>query len=508
MKLQSIVRRNIIANYIGRTWGIISVYLFVPLYLKFLGVEAYGLVGVYSALQGILALADIGLTATLNREMARLSAKNNPTAEMGDLLRTYELLYSLISAVILLSVWFCTPIVASQWLRPGTLTTDEITKAIRLMSLAIAFQLPAGLYNGGLLGLQKQVLTNSIQIIWGISRGFGTVLILWLYSPTIVAFLTWQIISNILYFFAVRQCLWNAKELGSARPRFNFHILKNTWRYALGMTGISAIGIFLLQTDKIILSRFLSLETFGYYTLAGTLSTIPILLANPIILAVFPQFTALAENNNQFNLIQLYHKTCKTISIFIVPAGLTLVIFSTDFIFAWTGSITTAKEAGLTSSLLTLGQVLQVFSIAPFYFVLANGDTRFLMRIQILSVLLITPFLIIFIPKYGMIGGGLSWILLNICILPPYMYFLHKRFLNGELRTWAVQDVAKPLLATLPVLLLARYLVTIPSSRIFAFLIIGLTYCTAAALTAFTILDLRKMCTKIFIFLGESEHEK
>ena len=94
------IRKNIIANIIARAWGFISVYLFVQLYLKFLGIEAYGLVGFYSTLLGVLAFADMGFTATLNREMARLSVRKDATAEMKDVLRTYELTYLCISAAL------------------------------------------------------------------------------------------------------------------------------------------------------------------------------------------------------------------------------------------------------------------------------------------------------------------------------------------------------------------------------------------------------------------------
>jgi O-antigen/teichoic acid export membrane protein len=87
------IRRNILANMIARAWGVISVYLFVPLYLRFLGIEAYGIVGFYSTLLAVLAFADMGFTATLNREMARLSVRKDAAAEMGDLLRTYESAY-------------------------------------------------------------------------------------------------------------------------------------------------------------------------------------------------------------------------------------------------------------------------------------------------------------------------------------------------------------------------------------------------------------------------------
>jgi O-antigen/teichoic acid export membrane protein len=87
------VKRNIIANATGRFWSIVSVYLFVPLYIKYLGIEAYGVIGFYAVLQGILFLADAGLSATLNRELARLSSLPDRAKEMRDLVRTIEVLY-------------------------------------------------------------------------------------------------------------------------------------------------------------------------------------------------------------------------------------------------------------------------------------------------------------------------------------------------------------------------------------------------------------------------------
>ena len=151
------LRKNTIANYFGHAWGIISVYLFVPIYLKFLGIEAYGLVGFYSTLLGILVFADMGLTATLSREIARLSVRKNAAREMGELLRTYESIYICISFMVAGTIWFFAPLIAERWLKASTLQPREIASAIRLMGIAIALQLPSGLYSGGLLGLQKQV---------------------------------------------------------------------------------------------------------------------------------------------------------------------------------------------------------------------------------------------------------------------------------------------------------------------------------------------------------------
>ncbi|WP_231702324.1 hypothetical protein [Halopseudomonas litoralis] len=42
-----------------------------PLYIKYMGAEAYGLVGFFTMLQALFSLLDIGLTPTISRETAR-----------------------------------------------------------------------------------------------------------------------------------------------------------------------------------------------------------------------------------------------------------------------------------------------------------------------------------------------------------------------------------------------------------------------------------------------------
>ena len=68
------LKKNVIANYLGRFYltglGIFS----VPLYLSYMGKEAYGLVGFFALLSGWLQLLDLGLSSTLSREAASYKA--------------------------------------------------------------------------------------------------------------------------------------------------------------------------------------------------------------------------------------------------------------------------------------------------------------------------------------------------------------------------------------------------------------------------------------------------
>ncbi len=48
------IKRNTIANYIGQSYGILVGLIVTPLYLKYLGAEAYGLVGFFALMQAWL----------------------------------------------------------------------------------------------------------------------------------------------------------------------------------------------------------------------------------------------------------------------------------------------------------------------------------------------------------------------------------------------------------------------------------------------------------------------
>src|SRR5207248_46153 len=87
------VRKNIIANLVGNGLTAILALVLVPLYIKFLSIEAWGVVGIFISLQSFCVLLDFGLAATLTRELARLSAQKDKAQEMRDLVRTLELIY-------------------------------------------------------------------------------------------------------------------------------------------------------------------------------------------------------------------------------------------------------------------------------------------------------------------------------------------------------------------------------------------------------------------------------
>jgi O-antigen/teichoic acid export membrane protein len=65
------LKKNIIANYASQLYVTGVGILILPLYIKYMGAEAYGLVGFFTMLQAWFALLNMGLTPTIGRETAR-----------------------------------------------------------------------------------------------------------------------------------------------------------------------------------------------------------------------------------------------------------------------------------------------------------------------------------------------------------------------------------------------------------------------------------------------------
>ena len=335
------LKKNIVANYFGKMWGFFSVYLFVPVYLHFLGVEAYGLVGFYMVLLSTLAIADMGLTATLSREMARLSVVKGSEKQMRQLVRTIELLYVGISALIAVSIFFLADPISQYWLTSSSVPASSIKQSIRLMGFAVAFQLPAYLYLGGLLGLQRQVLANTIQVSLGVFRSGGAAVVLWLVSSTIEAFFLWQVLSSALLLLLFRRFLWINLPGNSSGSEPSLYMLKGVFRYSAGMAIISFNAIILMQIDKVAISKMLSLELLGYYSLAWIFAQTPTLLSTPISVAVFPTFTQLTAAGKDLELAEIYHRSSQLTAAIVFPVGLTLAIFSQELMLIWTPTVAT-----------------------------------------------------------------------------------------------------------------------------------------------------------------------
>ncbi len=422
--------------------------VFIPLYIHFMGIEAYGLVGFFSTLLSVFALLDMGLSSTLNRELARLTSKPGSEHQMQNLVRTLGFIYWAMAGFIVVIVIALSAYLSQRWVRAENLSPGTIQQAVILMGIAIGLQWPVGFYSGGLMGLQRQVLLNAVNVVMATVRGIGAILILWLISPTIQAFFCWQIVASGLQTLLLGGALWRSLPVGRKKAVFKFSILKDVWRFAAGMLGISILATLLTQTDKILLSRMLPLKMFGYYSLAGVVAMSLYRLIGPIFNGVYPRLTQLVTVNDQASLKALYHYSCQVMSVMILPAAMVLAFFSKSILLLWTQNPVTAEQTYVLVSLLVIGTALNGLMSMPYALQLAHGWTKLGFYVNLVSVIVLVPLIFFMTRHFGAIGAAFVWVILNCGYVLINIQLMHRRLLPDETLRWYCQDVGIPMLCS------------------------------------------------------------
>jgi O-antigen/teichoic acid export membrane protein len=277
-RLLSGVKLELLANFVGTGWSGLVQLACVPLYLRLLGIEAYGLIGFYLMLQALLQILDLGLSPTMNREMARYSVQSERAAEARNLVRTLEIGYWLIGLLIGAGMLASSPWIATRWIKTSAIPVRDLKQAVMLMGVLAVLQWPVSLYQGGLMGLRRQVLFNALKVAAATLANVGAVLMLWWVSPTIQVFLIWQVGMSALLVTSLAILLWRSLPSSDCAARFDLSVARKVWRFAAGMTGIAVISLVLTQADKVLVSKLLSLRTFGYYALAWSVASGPLSL--------------------------------------------------------------------------------------------------------------------------------------------------------------------------------------------------------------------------------------
>jgi O-antigen/teichoic acid export membrane protein len=482
----SSIRRNFVANILGKGFAALVTLGFVPVYVHFLGIEAYGLIGFYLAIYSIMTLFDLGLGTALNRELAKLAVQSGVNQRMRDLLRTLEVIYWTIGILIGFAVAGLAPVIAEYWIKPQSLTVEVVENALVLMGIAIACQWPVALYTGGLVGLQRQELQNTVAISMLTIRSAGAAAILWKVSATIEAFLIWQIFSSLMEAFITAAALWRSLPPAS-RARFRFDLLAESWRFAAGVMGISALGVLVSQLDKIILSNVLSLEMFGYYALANRVASGLHFVTNPVIASIFPRFSQLSMHGDEIELGGLYHKACQMMAILIMPLACALALFSFEFLLLWTRNQVLADSSHLVLSFLVVGNAFFAIASPPQALQLASGWTRLSIAANFSAVILMAPIVYLASRNYGAEGAAVVWALFAAVYLLALQHLMHRRLLRNDLRRWYFRDFLPPLAAVISVGALGKFLgpaTESPSISLLTIILIFIAMLSAAIISA------------------------
>ncbi|HEY2178125.1 MAG TPA: oligosaccharide flippase family protein [Caulobacteraceae bacterium] len=485
---------NLAAGLANSISSAVIVLAVTPLYLKFVGIEAYGLIGFFVLLQSLFGLLDMGLAPTINREVARGSIAKDQ-GEVRDLLHTVALIYWGLAAVTAAAMVWAAPFIGAHWLNASDLPPAMVAQAVMLMALIVAVRFPIGLYGGVLLGAQHMVAASLIEVTMIAAANIGAVVVLAWVSPTIQAFFVWQASVAVIYVVTIRAVAW--RTLGRSEavrgPRFDGAALRRIWRFAGAMAVTALLGTFFLQSDKLVLSRIVSLAALGQYTLAGVAARSLYLFMTPAFSAIYPRLSALHAEGDNAQVKILYKSGTRLLMAIIFPAAGFIGLFATDIMTLWTGNAGLAAAVTPLVRLLLFGTALNGAMHLPYALQLACGKSSLAMWISLILVVAFAPLVIVLALSYGAVGAAAAWAILNTLYLFLGTYMTHRSLLPGEGLRWLARDVGTPFAIAAVVTVGGGYLVQLlPLAEVWRLLLGALLAGAACLLSVASSGELRR----------------
>jgi O-antigen/teichoic acid export membrane protein len=227
--------------------------------------------------------------------------------------------------------------------------------------------------------------------------------------------------------------------------------------FGFGVAGTALLVLCLTQLDKLLLGRLLSLSDLGAYTLAVTLTSVQVLLVQPVHTAIYPQLAAqLHAPAKDAAAAATFLRWSRRVSVVVLPLGVAMCLFPEEIARLWLRDAALAAEIAVPVALLSLGSTLNALCTLPYTLQLASGWASLGLYSNLIAVTLMVPAILVLAPRFGMAGAAAVWAVLNFGYLAIQIPIMFRRLLVPYRRRWFLDAVVYPTFAALLLLGSAR----------------------------------------------------
>jgi O-antigen/teichoic acid export membrane protein len=441
------LKYNLIANYAGQLVTVALGIVMVPIYVRQLGVEAYGLIALIAVLVAWAQILDLGLSPTLCRELAALRGGIGSQQEVSLLLQSLEKFVCGVCVVLIALSIYAAPYFAQQWLNAKTLPAHEIHAAFVLMMMMVSARCMSALYRGGLVGTDRQVVLNVIVVTFALVRSVLVVPVI-SFCPHVEVFFLWQLGAIIGEAVTMRILLGRAISAPFFTKRFSPALLVARAKLSLSIAFSAFVWASTTQIDKVILSKILPLSGFGVFSMATLLASGIMLLATPIQQAFIPRFTIESVGNSK-RLFSMYLLATEITSVAVIPVAVIFACVPEVVFRLWSASAPSTPEAFRVLQCYSIGNACASIAALAFLIQYAKGNLSLHLKGNVGFFLVLVPAIVYGAFHQGATGVAYAWLGLNVFMVAVWVAIVHRKFLPGINAMWYRGVTARLALASM-----------------------------------------------------------
>jgi O-antigen/teichoic acid export membrane protein len=390
---------------VGQVAPLIAAVISIPLLIKGLGVDRFGILTIAWMLIGYFSLFDLGIGRALTQIISEKLAKNDEAA-IPPLMwtgLTVMFVLGLIASLLIVGL--------SDWIIYSGLKIPVYLQAETKRSLSVlAPSIPLVLLATGLRGILEAKhefkAVNLVRVPLGVLMFVAPLCVL-PFSNSLVAVFFSLLLVRLATLIAFLYLCYRSME------NFTIFILSKSvipelLRFGGWMTVSNIVSPIMVQMDRFVIGMMLSMAAVAYYATPYEMITKLLVIPAAISGVCFPQFARLTAQKNVKDAMELYWRSCKYILFLLLPMIIFLVIFAGWILHLWLG-VNFSNDSTRVFQILAVGVLMNGLAAIPFAFLQGGGRSDLTAKIHVCELVVYLPLLFFSVSKFGIIGAAVIW---------------------------------------------------------------------------------------------------
>jgi O-antigen/teichoic acid export membrane protein len=403
----SSIAKNTIYNLLGNIIPSLFAMVFIPLLIRGLGTERFGILSIAWMIIGYFSFFDFGIGKGLTKIIAEKIGSNQDD-QISKIFWT--------SLFLMVSISLLASILISLFI-PSLVNIFKISENFRQETTSIfyilAMAIPIVTTMTGLRGLleahQKFATINIMKSFLGMFTFLGPFLVLLITDSLFWVIVFLVLIRIVMWVLYLLQCL-KVEEKIRNQIKIDFKSIKPVLKFSLWITIGNIIGPIILYSDRLLIGAMISVVAVTYYVTPYELVTRLLMIPVALSGVLFPIFSASYVNNAETTK-KIFLRGVKFIFLIMYPFILLIVTFSYQGIEIWMGE-EFAIQSSLILQLLAIGILMNSLSLIPNNFFQGIGKPKIPTLINLIEF----PFYILMmwfsIKIYGIKGAALAFMIM------------------------------------------------------------------------------------------------
>ncbi len=429
-----LLARNTIWNLFGNGAPMIVAVVCIPILIRGLGKDRFGVLTLAWAFIGYASLFDLGLGRAMTQVVAqKLGAGKDH--EIPSVVWTSLVLMLFLGVVGAVFVLLISPWLVASGLNVPAALQQETVQAFRLLGFSIPFVITTSGLRGLLEANQRFALINALRVPMGVFTFAGPLLVL-PFSRSLALVLATLVAGRIAAWFAhLLLCLRVVPSL-CRRITLDKQTVGPMLRFGGWMTIANVVNPVLVSMDRFIIGAVLPVAMVGFYTAPFEAVTKLWIVPASLTATVFPACSALGADRRK-ELETLYTRSIKYLFLVLAPISLVLFLFAGSIMQLWLGP-DFAEKSTTVFRILSIGVFVNCFAHIPFCFLQGLGRPDITAKLFLLELLPYAGCAWWMVRHGGIAGAATAWSIraaieaLALILLGWRLFSLSPRSMSGR----------------------------------------------------------------------------